>query len=558
MANLFRSVRGTRLKRNAFNLSHDVKLTTDFGRLTPILCKEVVPGDVFKLRSEMLIRTAPLFAPLMHRVNAYVHYYYVPSRILMKNFETFITGGEDGTGRVKERFSALQTTVEKPYATFKSLVGWFTGGDGNRRRVLGNVFGEGSLFDYLGFPALDGNSVALLAADPTKATTTKIDLLPFKAYHLIYNEYYRDQNFEDEIDILKDVDGDMVAYLNQAIADGASGTVIGDMMSKFFLLHQRNWEKDYFTSALPWPQRGDETTIGEDGNLLVQNSFPTDASAPVSNNSVDLEDIFANVESTVNVPVTSINELRRALAVQKFRERLARYGSRYTEFLRGVFGVTPKDSRLQRPEFLGGFKQQLKFGEVLQTSETTESSPQGAYAGTGFSLSGGKYIKRSFDEHGYIIGILSIMPKPSYMQGWPREFTRFDKLDYYVPDFAHLGEQDIRTSELVWSPTGNSNGNLFGYIPRYAEYKFSPSRVCGLMRSNLDFWHLARRFGAGQNLNQSFLEVNRLEMDRVFNYQGDEDVPEVVMPSFDDHFWLQVYHDIKAVRPMPKFGTPLL
>lgn len=158
MANLFRSVRGTRLKRNPFNLSHDVKLTTDFGRLTPVICKEVVPGDVWRIKSEMLIRTAPLYAPLMHRVNAYMHFYFVPSRLLMKNFETFITGGEDGTGRVGERFSNLQKRVEKPYVSFKDLFAWFRG-DGTSRKEVSTVFGLGSLFDYLGFPAIDDTMV---------------------------------------------------------------------------------------------------------------------------------------------------------------------------------------------------------------------------------------------------------------------------------------------------------------------------------------------------------------------------------------------------------------
>lgn len=555
MANLFRSVRKTRLKRNPFNLSHDVKLTTDFGRLTPVLCKEVVPGDTWRIRSEMMIRTAPLYAPLMHRVNAYVHYFFVPCRLLMDDWETFITGGENGDGTVQKRFAPTSNYIHKPFITFKKLMDWY-----RELQSRLNVVGQGSLFDYLGYPALLSSDLRQLGS--RGAVSQSIDLLPFKAYQLIYNEYYRDQNFEDEVDICSDVNGDFADYLG-----GSAGTSSqrNALMDGLFTLHQRNWEKDYFTSALPFPQRGADTTIGEGGELNVRSEAdPEGYLSALQNGKVSLEDVLAHMDLKVDVPVTSINELRRALAIQKFREKLARYGSRYTEFLRGVFGVHPKDSRMQRPEFLGGFKQQIAFGEVLQTSQSTDDSPQGTYAGTGFSLSGGKYIKRYFDEHGYVLGILSIMPKPAYMQGWSREFTRFDKLDYYIPEFAHLGEQDIRKRELVFDPfdgtasAPNQNRELFGYIPRYAEYKFSPSRVCGMMRTNLDYWHLARRVVAGQNLNRVFLEVNQKEMDRVFNYVGssEDSTPQPI--AANDHFWLQVLHDIKAVRPMPKFGTPLI
>lgn len=555
MANLFRSNRSPRVKRNPFNLSHDVKLTTDFGRLTPVLCKEVVPGDIFRMKSEMLIRTSPLFAPLMHRVNAYLHIWYVPSRLLMDHFDTFITGGENGDGKIGERFSIVTSEVNKPFVYFKDLAEWYR----RDNQALMNIFGNGSLFDYLGFPAQPLEKLQIGVSD----TDQKIDLLPFFAYHLIYNENYRDENFEDKVDILKDVEGDVIDYLNDALSGGASTTLVNNILDSLFLCHQRNWEKDYFTSALPWPQRGSEQTLGEEGELGVQaDATPTGYLSTLSSGKVNVQDVADHLDLGVQIPAVSINELRRSLAIQKFRERMARYGSRYTEFLRGVFGVAPKDSRLQRPEFLGGFKQQIQFGEVLQTSETTADSPQGAYAGTGFSLSGGKYIKRSFDEHGYIIGILSIMPKPAYMQGWPREFNRFDKLDYYIPDFDHLGEQDIRKRELNFNPNASSaNGQLFGYTPRYSEYKFAPSRVCGEMRSTLDFWHLARRVADGQNLNASFLQVNQNEMDRVFNYVGEppiEGSTTLKYPSTDDHFWIQVYHEIKALRPMSKFGTPLI
>lgn len=555
MARLFRNVAPTKLKRNVFNLSHDVKLSTEFGRLTPILCKEVVPGDTFRLRTEMLIRTAPLYAPLMHKVNAYVHYYYVPSRLLMEHWDTFITGGKNGDGTLVDRNGLTKTPV-KPFVKFNSLAQWF----GNETSRY-NVFGECSLFDYLGYPALTQNEIERLdATDVNNMSQQYIDLMPFKAYQLIWNEYYRDENFENEVDLLTDQQGNLTDFVADNVSDV---TKRNNIMTALFTLKQRNWEKDYFTSALPFPQRGLDTTVGvgyDAGSLTAE--VTGSGFADVVQSRVDVGNIAQNlgVDITGGNEAVSINELRRAIAIQKFKERSARYGYRLTEFLRGFFGVSPDDARLQRPEFLGGFKQQVQFGEVLQTSETSADSPQGGYAGTGYSLSGGKYIKRYFKEHGYIIGILSIMPKPAYMQGWPREFDRFDRLDYYLPDFAHLGEQEIKKKELNFVPTLMANGAnastndvLFGYTPRYAEYKFALSRVCGNMRSTLDFWHLARRVKEGQSLNGSFLLLDNEEMDRVFNVVTDEVDGQKI-----DHFWLQVYHDIKAVRPMPKFGTPLI
>lgn len=549
MARIFKNVAKTRLRRNVFNLSHDVKLTTEFGRLTPILCKEVLPGDKFRMRSEMLIRTAPLYAPLMHRVNAYVHYFYVPSRIVMDRWATFITGGKDGDGTETNR-SGQKFNVIKPYVQFNQLASWF-----HDVNSVNNVLGEGSLFDYLGFPAVPYEKIEH-AADKHQFDWSgqPIDLMPFKVYQTIYNEVYRDENFEDEVDIISDQNGELFDYLDgQNVQPQRQAQLLNDL----FTLKQRNWEKDYFTSAFSTPQRGSDTTVGvgyDAGSLSAE--VTGEGFVDVANNRVNVGNVAQNlgVEITGGNEAVSINELRRAIAIQKFKERSARSGYRLTEFLRGFFGVTPPDSSLQRPEFLGGFKQQIQFGEVLQTSGTVEDSPQGGYAGTGYSLSGGKYIKRSFSEHGYVMAILSIMPKPAYMQGWPREFDRFDRLDYYIPDFAHLGEQEIAKKELSFGVANDApNNELFGYTPRYAEYKFALSRVCGNMRSSLDFWHMARRIQVGQNLNRSFLELDSREPDRVFNVQGNE-----VDGRKIDHLWLQVYHDIKAVRPMPKFGTPLI
>lgn len=563
MANIFKQIPKPRLRRNTFNLSHDVKLTTNFGKLTPILCEPVVPGDTWRVSTEMLVRVAPLLAPVMNRVNIYTHFFFVPCRLIWSDWEKFITGGPDGTS--EPAYPKIKLQAKSNYSESSDLY-----------KSWNSLTKSSSLMDYLGFPTPDTDA-ASLGADTTGDIVDDmyLDALPFKAYQLIYNEYYRDENLDNEVAILKDVNG--------AITDA---TYIAD----FLHIRRRAWEKDYFTSALPWTQKGAETTIGLSGNANVilsktPNNFPTLENKPLSGvpsleesnlitNSSDEYDPARNYIiatdsdedparlwinpngslkadlSTVNA--TTINELRRAFKLQEYKEVLARSGNRYIELIRGLFGVTSSDARLQRPEFLGGGKTTVAFGEVLQTSETTASSPQANMAGRGVAAGQTHSFKRFFEEHGYIIGIMSIMPKASYFQGLPRKYYKFDRLDHYIPQFANIGEQEIYNQELAYhfdeSDYTYSNTDVFGYTPRYAEYKYLPNRVHGSFKTNLDFWHMARIFEDQPHLNHSFIHLDPNETKRVFAVQS---------PDYDP-LWCMLYHNIKATRPMPKFGVPLI
>ena len=396
MANLFNSVKIKNHKRNKFNLSHSSKLTTEFGRLTPILCEPVLPADQFSVNTTLKVRFAPMTLPVMERFKAYVHYWFVPNRLLWDNWETFITGGETGIEDQQHPYPVIEMSSK--------TMEWSNGS------VLQQNFQIGSLFDYLGFPAHDG---AFSHGEQTRINRNPkyFDALPFKAYQLIYSEFYRDQNLEDEFNIHSELDGvqdndDDYAFVNGLLS-----------------IRYRAWKKDYFTSALPDPQRGPEVTLplyglgiqgsGEGigivsdqvrdtrgthqsvikshssgGNIQfmrVGDNFENDDQLQVLGN-INSDDI-ADSLSLSSPRSASINDLRRGFALQRLYELAARVGGRYVENILGNFGVFAGDSRLQRPEYLGGSVVPIYVGDVLQTSETTEDgTPLGMPAGVAGGL----------------------------------------------------------------------------------------------------------------------------------------------------------------------------
>ena len=540
MANIFNSVKLKRPRRNVFNLSYENKLTVNAGELVPIMCKPVVPGDKFRVNTEMLVRLAPLVAPMMHRVNVFTHYFFVPNRLIWNQWEDFITKGVDGS--------------DSPSFPVIRLTG-----------VLNNTtahkyFGDGSLWDYLGLPSLNqiGNAAfQVQSPNGVKAPLNyDVSALPFRAYQLIYNEYYRDQNLTPEIKFSRDG-----GYTDLT----TSIPILG--------LRRRAWEKDYFTSALPWVQRGPEVTVpvqgsGENLDITLKDkaadsyfvsssdSRPTGklevvngvlfASHESSNTSVGAYLSPDNFQVSVDELGVNINDLRTSSALQRWFERNARSGSRYIEQILSHFGVRSSDSRLQRPQFLGGGRTPIAVSEVLQTSATDSTSPQANMAGHGISAGVNHGFTRYFEEHGYIIGIMSVMPRTGYQQGVPKDFRKFDNMDFYFPEFAHLGEQEIKNEELYLNQYDADNNGTFGYTPRYAEYKYSLNEAHGDFRGNMAFWHLNRIFSEKPNLNTTFVECN--PSDRVF----------ATAETSDDKYWVQIYQDIKALRLMPKYGTPML
>jgi hypothetical protein len=503
--NLFNSIKLQRPKKNVFDLTHDVKLSAEMGNLTPILTMECVPGDKFDIGCESLIRFAPMIAPVMHRMDVTMHYFFVPNRILWSNWEKFITDANSG---------AVMPYIPSP----------------NFEEQYVDSFPTAlRLADYLGVPP-----------PPNNSTNTPLNALPFAAYQCIYNEYYRDQN--------------LIAPINYKLEDGnqATGT---PRINELCSLRKRAWEHDYFTASLPFAQKGQavDIPIGEiSGDVLVKNSQNT-VTFTGSPNNVTVpggtptppygpNTLYAETDG-LDVQPTTINDLRRAFRLQEWLEKNARGGTRYIENILTHFGVKSSDKRLQRPEYITGVKSPVVISEIVNTTGQTEGLPQGNMAGHGISVSSGRSGSYYCEEHGYIIGIMSVLPKTAYQQGIPKTYLKNDTLDYYWPSFAHIGEQAVENQEIyAYTPT---RSDTFGYVPRYAEYKYMPSRVAGDFRTTLDYWHLGRKFQSQPALNGAFINCEPTK--RIF----------AVDDPGGDSLYCHVLNKIKAVRPMPKFGTPM-
>ena len=388
---VFETVSQSKPKYSAFDLSYSHKLSCNMGELIPVYLQEILPGDQFKVSTEIMARLAPTIAPIMHKVNIYLHYFFVPNRIVWDEWEDFITGGRLGT-----------TTPTMPTITWS----------GNGAATL-----EGALGDYFGLPTTSAAGTA----------TVDVTQLPFRAYTKIWNDYYRDQNLTAEADI----------------------TVLAQLRD----IRQRAWEKDYFTSALPFAQRGTAASIPVTFDYLDESEVyefdGTGASPPLN---INLGILTANgVDARLeNLDATAVdfnvNDLRTASAIQRWLETQATHGARYTETLEAHFNVKSDDARLQRAEYLGGGRQPLVVSEVLNTSDTA-NAPQGNMSGHAISVGQANSFKKFFKEHGWVLGIMSILPDTAYSQGIGRQWTRSTKEDYYWPEFANLGEQAITNKD---------------------------------------------------------------------------------------------------------------
>lgn len=565
-----------RPKRNLFNLSYQNKFSCNLGQLVPIMCKPVVPGDTFKCSSEVFVRTAPLISPMFQQLDVYVHYFYVPNRLICSDWEQYISphATKDNPNPTELQLPSIDLRNRKTFQFSNDV-----------------LFAPGTLMDFLGYHGQSENTSdenALVAS-----------ILPVNAYNLIYQSYYCDQNLglASRVDdpILLD---DMKVYgANDGFEERYEGEA-GEPLINYFSLRQRCWKKDYFTSALPFTQRGadvhlplygDASVVGKSNvytnnehlfNQVAPVSSPTDLSAHFKkidgyDNTYDLKGNGNGYDASFqhshsisssaiasqlsvdldNVSAATINELRRATRLQQYLETSARVGGRYKEFVLGHFGVNVPDGRLQRPEYLGGGVCKISIGEVTQTSMTVNSGDDvaalGQMAGRGSAYGNSNSFKHSFPEHGYIMAIMSIQPKAAYFQGVSRDLLKQDRLDIYTPEFANLGEQPILNAELF--ATGDKPKETFGYTPRYAEYKFSLDEIHGQFRDTLDTWHMARVFGEQPTLSNKFIEVNEKEdgLNRVFAVPGTSENPV-------EHFYVYVQNNIKALRPMPVFGVPTI
>lgn len=494
------------IRRNPFDLSYEHKTSTQFGKLTPFFTQEVLPGDSFNVNSEIFSRFAPMLSPVMHRVDIKTEFFYVPYYSIWDKWQDFISGGEN-----------YDQNPTAPYIEYN---------EANK-----HSFKNGTLADTFGFPVWDKDGTA-----PTVTGTQNINALPFKAYQHIYNEWYRDQDLEGKIDIYKSTDG--LTSINVASQRTCS------------------WEKDYFTSARPTAQKSDPVNflnyLDKSEVYLAGGSTPT-AGAVLDVGTLGELEAGSSDARIENISGTTVQDLRRAEAVQSYLERLQRSGNRYREHLAGIWGVKGADQRLQIPEYLGGGKQKVTISEVLTTSNndntTTDNNTAGQQYGTAISVGNGHGFRQKFTDHGIIIGILRVVPKPAYSEGLHRMWQRADRFDYFQPDLALIGEQEIEDKELWFShnsPTGGTG--TFGYQQRYADWKYKADQVTGDMRFNLDYWHLSRPFGGVPTLNTDFIKVETLDdnLNRIFN---------VIDPDIDP-IWIQVYNKVQAVRPIPYQSIP--
>lgn len=517
---IFQQQQMTSPRMSAFDLSREQKLSCKLGELVPTYLEEVLPGDQFRVKTESLVRFAPMLAPIMHRVDVFMHYFFIPNRLVWADWEEFISGDRDGQG------------VQPTFPTINANGSW------------ASVAGDNKLADYLGLPVQElGNNLT---------PNFPVSQLPFRAYQQVYNDYYRDPNLEDEVDFS--------TYTN------------------YIQLRNRKWEKDYLTSALPFVQRGtaagvpidvqyatnSSVKIGDGTGYPPSGTLSAGAAGQVGGESYrDLQgsnNLAVRIENLQASLDFQINELRKASALQRWLEKQALGGYRYIETIYSHFGVKSSDRRLQRAEYLGGGKTPVLISEVLNTSATTnptdsnEVMPQGTMTGHGISSGETMTFQTQIEEHGYIMGIMSIMPKPVYMNGVARHWLRNDKFDYFWPELANLGEQEVKDVEVMVTDNAVTNDSTFGYQQRYAEYKYGRSTVHGDFRTSLDYWHMARVFakdseGDGPRLNATFMDCDH----------NDDEISNIfAVDDGTDTCWVQLYHDVKARRPMPYFANPSL
>ena len=523
----FASVPTANIPRSVFNRSHGYKTTFDEGYLVPIYIDEVLPGDTFNLRMTAFGRLATPIFPIMDNMYLDVHFFFVPNRLVWDNWEKFNGAQDNPSGSTSFVIPVLDDTIAPMNTT---------------------GFASGSLADYFGLPVL------VPSAAPGNFS---VNALPFRAYNLIYNEWYRDQNMQNSVTVSTGNGPDTPANYSSL---------------------RRGKRHDYFTSCLPWPQKiNDGSTL----NVPLQGSapvIPTSSTAfPIFKPSVGTpattalgtaagdnhifgSAVFSN-NSTLYWDTTSleadlsqasgvtINELREAFQIQKMFERDARGGTRYTEIIHSHFGVISPDMRLQRPEYLGGGSTSIDVTPVAQTS-VTAATPQGNLAAFGtLALSRCGFVK-SFTEHGYIIGLASVRADLNYQQGLHRMWSRSTRYDFYWPALSHIGEQAVLNQEIYFAGNGSGVGNdggTFGYQERYGEYRYFPGQITGLFRTaaagSLDSWHLAQNFGSLPGLNGTFI-VESAPMARIKATASDPDF------IFDSYF------DLKCARPMPVYAVP--
>ncbi|UPW41648.1 major capsid protein [Peromfec virus RodF8_30] len=532
------------INRSTFDRSHSVKLSFNVGDLIPFYCDEVLPGDSFHLKTSKVVRMQTLLTPLMDNIYLDTYYFFVPNRLVWEHWREF--NGEN------TQSAWLPTTeYQVPQITAPASTGWTVG----------------TLADYFGIPVgVPGLSV---------------NALPFRAYSLICNEWFRDENLTDPL----------VTPTDDATVEGVNtGNYIQDV-AKGGLPFKAAKYHDYFTSCLPSPQKGPDVTIpvGQSGPYPVMTrdvAVPSPGSVTLSGigstsysdpslgnvglgvgnqsgspasfrSNLYLADssVYGFVPSNLwaindgTAAAATINQLRMAFQIQRLYEKDARGGTRYIEILKEHFGVTSPDARLQRPEYLGGNRIPININQVIQQSETTDTSPQGSTAAYSLTSDTHNDFRKSFVEHGFIIGLMVARYDHTYQQGLERFWSRKDRFDYYWPVFANLGEQAVKNKEIFAQGTAVDD-EVFGYQEAWADYRYKPSRVCGEMRSaapqSLDVWHLADDYKTLPSLSDSWIREDPATVDRVI----------AVTSRVSNQLFADFYIQCRSTRPMPMYSIP--
>ncbi len=537
------------LSRSTFDRSASVKTSFNAGDIVPFFLEEVLPGDTFNVKSSKVVRMQTLLTPMMDNVYLDTYYFFVPNRLVWKHWKEF-------NGENTESAWIPETTYEVPQITAPAGTGW-------------NV---GTIADYFGIP--------------TGVPGLSVSALPFRAYALIMNEWFRDQNLSDPLVVPDD---------DATVAGVNTGTFVSDVAKggKPYIAAKYH---DYFTSCLPSPQKGPDVNIpvanagqykviatnslheGSNYPLVGKIDYLVDGSASgvgnrvVGNNRYNGGAMFVGDNAVTSVPnltantftptnlwavstgeaqAATINQLRLAFQIQKLYERDARGGSRYIEILKSHFGVTSPDARLQRPEYLGGNRVPININQVIQQSGTGSgsSTPQGTVVGMSQTTDSHADFIKSFTEHGFIIGVMVARYDHTYQQGLDRLWSRKDRFDYYWPVFANIGEQAVKNKE-IYAQGNAEDDQVFGYQEAWADYRYKPNRVTGEMRSayaqSLDVWHLADDYASRPSLSDSWIREDKSNIDRVL----------AVTSANSNQFFADIYVQNRATRPMPMYSVP--